>query len=445
LACGLKRGFSFFHHTPEDKEPPWTDRGRQLLVAASPHDGIADTHWYRKDFDFYLVRKAQRAGVEYLDKAHLDRCSLSEKGVCLHGTRAGCEVTIKARFVIDATGPRGFLYRALNLGERELPGHPATQAIYNHFLGVKRINDLSQSNFWSHAPYPVDDAAVHHIFDGGWMWVLRFNNGITSAGVSVTDRMAAELDLSGGEPAWLNLLQRVPTLAEQFSDAKPLQPFRHIPRLGFRSAAIAGRNWALLPSAAGFVDPLLSTGFPLTLLGVTRLASIMEQDWETDGFSERLRTYALQTDNDLLAAARLIRALYASMSDFPLFRAITLLYFAAASYSETARRLGRPQIASSFLLHDDPRFGPDCRLLLERVSHPHLRAKTQVLIQELLQIIQPIDVAGLGRLERGNWYPVDARDLLKSSHKLNASHDEVVQMLERCGFDPVTFRSSAQT
>ena len=31
------------------------------------------------------------------------------------------------------------------------------------------------------------------------------------------------------------------------------------------------------------------------------------------------------------------------MNDFPLFAALSLLYFAAASFSETARRLDRPQ------------------------------------------------------------------------------------------------------
>ena len=81
------------------------------------------------------------------------------------------------------------------------------------------------------------------------------------------------------------MLLRVPVLSEQFQDAMAVQPFRHIPRLGFRSATISGRNWALLPSAAGFVDPLMSTGFPLALLGVARLANILEHDWESGSFA----------------------------------------------------------------------------------------------------------------------------------------------------------------
>ncbi len=77
----------------------------------------------------------------------------------------------------------------------------------------------------------------------------------------------------------------------------------------FAVAAISGRHWALLPSAAGFVDPLLSTGFPLTLLGVSRLAEMIERDWGTENFDIHLERYAAETDADLLATSRLI-ALY---------------------------------------------------------------------------------------------------------------------------------------
>src|SRR4026208_1041675 len=47
IACGLKRGFTFYHHKFRQPFNDDADRGNQLLVGASPHDEIADTHWYR--------------------------------------------------------------------------------------------------------------------------------------------------------------------------------------------------------------------------------------------------------------------------------------------------------------------------------------------------------------------------------------------------------------
>jgi FADH2 O2-dependent halogenase len=267
------------------------------------------------------------------------------------------------------------------------------------------------------------------------VWVLHFNNGITSAGVAATDEAAARLELSKGEQGWRRLLDLIPGLKTQFAEAKPLFAFVHVPRLAYRSSQVAGPNWALLPSAAGFVDPLLSTGIPLSLLGVGRLAQIIETDWATPRFDEHLRAYGKQTDRELVATARLIGALYASMNDFPVFVALTLLYFAAASFAETARRLGKPHLASSFLLCDDAGFAAAFARITERAGRLRSADASDSLVREILQAIEPINVAGLGNTERANWYPVHAEDLFNAAGKLGATRDDIAELLRGCEFD----------
>jgi FADH2 O2-dependent halogenase len=436
IACGLKRGFTFHHHVLASPQPPDQNPQDQLLVTASPRDEIADTHWYRADFDSFLVEEAQKLGVEYVDQVALRRFADCGSEVRLEGQRNGQAMTFRARFVVDATGPRGFLHHALGIGERELQGYPATHALYSHFFGVRRLEETQYSRTGEAPPFPIDDAAVHHIFDGGWVWVLQFDNGMTSAGIAATSQIAAQLHFENSGQAWDRLLNLIPALHEQFATAKAERPFIHIPRLSFRSAQVAGPRWALLPSAAGFVDPLLSTGFPLTLLGVARLAEIIDEDWGSPYLDRRLDTYATQTDHELLATARLIAALYANMSNFPVFTALSLLYFAAASYSEAARRLGKPELVSSFLLCEHPVFGPECVRLFERAQRPRAKTESAELIRDILLAIEPFNVAGLGRPGRRNWYAVEANDLLESAGKLDATHDEILRMLERCGFQP---------
>ena len=78
----------------------------------------------------------------------------------------------------------------------------------------------------------------------------------------------------------------------------------------------------MLPSAAGFVDPLLSSGFALTLMGIERLARILERH-DSGDLAAQLQAYAELTEGDLLAAGRLIGALYATMGNWmglPRFR-----------------------------------------------------------------------------------------------------------------------------
>jgi tetracycline 7-halogenase / FADH2 O2-dependent halogenase len=412
IACGLKRGFTFFH------------QGDELLVAASPHDDIADTHWYRADVDQFLVKEAQRLGVDYRERVRIETLELAEDGATVVGGAGEETLHLHAGLLIDATGPRGFLHRSLGLEESPLPGLPPTESLYSHFTGVARSETGGDA-----PPYPVDDAAVHHIFDGGWVWVLRFNNGITSAGVAATRRVAEELALSEGEPAWQRLLDRLPGLQSQFKRASACQPFRHMPAVSFRSSTMAGRRWAMLPSAAGFVDPLLSTGFALNLTGIERLAQIIHKHRDSADLAERLLGYAQETDSDLLAASRLIGTLYATMSDFSAFTAVSLLYFAAVSFAETAHRLGKPELAPGFLLQRHPLFGPASQLLLERAYKPDGAFATDV-----RRLIEPFNVGGFGDPARDNRYAVRADDLLDARHKLGASREEIIAMLERAGF-----------
>jgi tetracycline 7-halogenase / FADH2 O2-dependent halogenase len=63
VACGLKRGFTFFFHRSGEAFADDGQHERQLLVAASPHDEISDMHWYRPDFDQALAREAEAEGV----------------------------------------------------------------------------------------------------------------------------------------------------------------------------------------------------------------------------------------------------------------------------------------------------------------------------------------------------------------------------------------------
>src|SRR5262245_10405081 len=133
VAVGLKRGFSFFFHRFGERFQDDRSHARQLLVAASPHDEIGDTHWYRPDFDHWLVREAEAGGALYLDETLLDSVREEHSQIRLEGTRRGRALRISARFLIDASGPRGFLHRALGLQPSPLQWLPATSGLYTHF------------------------------------------------------------------------------------------------------------------------------------------------------------------------------------------------------------------------------------------------------------------------------------------------------------------------
>jgi len=149
---------------------------------------------------------------------------------------------------------------------------------------------------------------------------------------------------------------------------------------------------------------------------------------------EMLADYARHTQRELDDTERLVGALYESMRDFEVFKRLTRLYFAAASFAETARRLGRAELAPGFLLGEHPTFGPELRSLAAiALNRPADRVRAD-LLDRIDRVIAPFDIAGLADDTRRDWYPVLADDLVAGRHKLGASEDEVDRLLERCGF-----------
>ena len=187
----------------------------------------------------------------------------------------GARSASPARFVIDASGPRGFLHGALGPGERRRDGCRRRRVSTRTSTASTRWDRRARRR--RAPPYPSTTPALHHVFPGGWIWVLRFNNGITSAGAALTDPLAAALACvrRRSRPGIVCLRGCLP-FATSSATARADAAVRAT-RRAWRSAA-HGRRRELGAAAVGrgVIDPLLSTGFPLTLLGIARLLDLLE-------------------------------------------------------------------------------------------------------------------------------------------------------------------------
>src|SRR5262249_44865938 len=155
-----------------------------LLVAASPHDEVGDTHWFREHFDQLIVEEARTAGVHYYDQSEVVSLEHRE-GWRLRAQRPDGDLHVAAAFLIDATGPSGLLPRVLGIENSPASVRTNSWSVFSHFQGVALWQNVlrEQGGLIDDHPYHCDHAALHHVLDDGWIWVLRFNNGITSAGV----------------------------------------------------------------------------------------------------------------------------------------------------------------------------------------------------------------------------------------------------------------------
>ena len=432
LRRGLKRGFTFYDHRVGE---PFRNSGfneARLMVAASPDDRVADTHWLRADVDLHLVERARAEGVDYRDSNRVVGLEIDSDAVTLtvQPTKAGQPTAAKAQkirvaFVVDAGGAAGVIPRLLEIPPRMEMPRIDTGLLFAHFKGVKPFEAVAEGAVVGDGPYPESRAAVHHILADGWMYQLMFDHGVTSAGLVLrNDRLDLEISAVTQDPsaAWTHFLRRYPSLEAQFADAAPVTRIRYLPRLQYQYSRSAGPRWFLLPHAYAFFDPLFSVGMAWSLTAVERLADLMENGLES------WRSYSLLLNHEADQVRYLIEAAYAGMDDFELFTAVCLLYFATVSFTEVQQRLSREEDRSlawqGFLGARDP----VVQSLLVQARDRLLKRDEDGLENFpdwVRRRIAPRDIAGLASPKASNLYPVDFGLLIERSRLLGLEPEEI--------------------
>lgn len=414
LPCGLKRGFSYFQHHRGERFSPRDDHANELLVAASYAAADADTHWLRADFDHFLVCEAQAAGVPYLDRTELTHILPGDRWQLI-GRRGEEQCRMQAAFVIDATGSGEMLARRLGIRNEATGFLTNSRTLYGHFRGVGRWGDslsAAGGRVTDHT-FDCDDAALHQVLEGAWMWVLRFNNGVTSAGFMLdVDRYPLDASLSPADE-WELLMNQYPSLAEQFAAAKLVGPeggLRRTGRLQRRVERAAGPNWAMLPTTAYTLDALHSTGNAHTLCGIERLIGILERHWNRPELANELERHDQMLQAEISLIDQLVHGCYLGLGRFELMANYTMCYFAAATISEARRRSLRSECRDAFLQATDPEFRGAVDAIYNRLkstvaNNSSSEADEARFAEYVADLLRPFNIAGLCDPAKRNMYP----------------------------------------
>ena len=343
---GLKRGFSYFDHEPHQPFMARADHANELLVAASTEDATSDTHWLRSEVDSFFAAEAVAAGVSLYENTTLMRIVRTANGWELAGRRgpegADGEVEFQARFMIDASGEGKVLARTLGIADDKHLLKTNSRPLYAHFKDLTPWREMlvDRGAAVQDHPFDCDRAALHQVFRGAWMWQLRFDSEVVSAGFAIDTGKHPAGDTLTPQQEWDCWMAAYPTLREQFSRAEIVNPPRGLvrgPRMQRLMAQGAGPDWVMLPHTAGFIDPLHSSGIAHSLFGIERLGAIFEQHWGQDTLAAELQKYARIARTETQLIDLLVAGCYAGTVDFRLFSAMCMFYFAGTISCERAR------------------------------------------------------------------------------------------------------------
>ncbi len=453
LRRGLKRGFTFYQHQPGQPFHNLSDDranddrandDHRLLVAASPDDQLADSHWLRQDVDHHLLQRAIEEGVTVHQDTTVVAVDEAADHLLLHTSHHGEPQAFQARHVVDGSGPAAVLPRSLGLAALADKSLPQASLLATHVDCRRSFEQaVAPSTGFPTGPYDDHRAAVHHLLEEGWIYVLPFDPE-PSDGHDTVHRTSVGAVLYGGatglftglitepEAAWQRLLARYPSLRAQLGSAPPLRPWSSVERLAYGQSQAAGKRWFLLPHTYAFIDPMFSTGMAWSLLAVERLSDLLgaarRPSEVVDG-----STYGELLSQERAQIVRLIGAARTAQGDFELFKHVAFLYFATVSHSELRQRLttstaDRASLCwQGFLGASDPALVE----IFETAQRRLARGDGRRLLPWLRQALIPYDAIGLDLPGRNNLYPVDLDTVVDRCQRLGLERHRIEAALPR--------------
>ena len=218
----------------------------------------------RSEFDHLLLRNAEKHGVEVLQETPVTSVDLSNP------EKAIVNGNLEARFVVDASGHGAVIGNRAGM-RKDVPSLKKI-AIFAHYRNVPRPEGKDAGN------------TTVAILQNGWFWMIPISTEVMSVGLVVDRDHVLQCGL---EPQALleRSIAAAPWVAEQMKNAERVSQVYARKDFSFRMESLAGSNYAFVGDAAGFLDPIFSTGVFLAMKSA---------DMAADAIVSRLRTGSMR-------------------------------------------------------------------------------------------------------------------------------------------------------
>lgn len=333
---GLKRHFSYLHHT--EGRPQDLRRSLQAVIPQRPHG--YEIHIHRQDCDYFLTSVAVRYGATVLQATPVKDIDTGPEGVTIVTSQGQ---TYRADYVVDAGGMRSLLAEKYGWRSRNLQAHSRT--IYTHMVDLPCYNTVGASHEQYGIPFPVSEGTLHHIFHGGWLWVIPFNNHpqatnpLVSVGLQLDPRIHPMRPDLTPEEEFFSFIDRFPSIKAHFAGARAARAFTRTDRLQYTSTSVVGERFCLQGHAAGFIDPLYSKGLYTTLMSTALIAHLLiEAHRDQDYSTERFKPIEELTLRYVAAHDRVVANSFKSWSNYKLWSVYSVLWLLGA-YTEYVKLL----------------------------------------------------------------------------------------------------------
>jgi flavin-dependent dehydrogenase len=241
-----------------------------------PGDWVFAYEVPRDDFDQTLAGAARAQGVDLRFGHEVESLAFDDAGATVHlkDLEGGSTREVRARFVLDCSGPARVLSKALAL--EEPVDILARSAYYTHVEGDLRPAGEEEGDIW---------VVVHPT--GAWIWIIPFSNGRTSVGVVAEQSVFDAAEGATEHDKLWNLLKADPNCARRLARAVPVMKTQRLHAWTTVTRQLHGPCWAVAGNAGDFLDPVFSSGVMFALESGTLAAQLASRqlkgeavDWE---------------------------------------------------------------------------------------------------------------------------------------------------------------------
>ncbi len=322
-SCGIKRNFGFVYHREGEHQRP--EEATQLVIP--PLGEGYEAHLFRQDIDAFLSNTAAHYGARLCFNTPIEHVDVRADVVTIRSNKGA---VFHARYVVDATGPFSLLSRIWGLRDNPPRLRVNTRCVFSHMVDVTPYDDLTLPNGVPRMPERWYSGTCHHLFDGGWLWVIPFDNrkGSTNAACSIglsldNARFPKPADQTP-EQEWFAFLERFPSIKEQFKKAKAIREWVSTGRMQNTVTQAVGDRWIMTSGAhgSGFLDAMFSRGLAnstemLNALAARLMKALNDDDLRAERFEycERLMNAHVARNDELTYAT------YLSFRSFDLWNA----------------------------------------------------------------------------------------------------------------------------
>jgi flavin-dependent dehydrogenase len=228
----------------------------------------------RSEFDKLLLDHSRENGAEVREETTVTNIAFDRDHVNIDiETLDRAPESVEARYLLDCSGRQTILGNLFDL--KKTYDHLQKFSVFAHYDDVDRL--------------PGIDATLIRMVRGldRWFWMIPLTDTRTSIGV-VMDTATFRAAKLAPEVALEKFLDEQPLMRERMKKAERVSPVYSAGDYSYRNARLFGDRWLLAGDAAGFIDPVFSSGVFLAIMSAEKAADTIDEVLRDESRKSRL-------------------------------------------------------------------------------------------------------------------------------------------------------------